>query len=298
MPISQEYLIFARGERLHVRLQIVCLSYSETLQRSGISVRLSYATSQRHNYCLRHHSTKWKSIALTNVRIFDGNRIKAPSTIVISGGLIVPALESTHASTTIDGAGGVLIPGLIDTHVHVHDLEDLAALAKHGVTTALDMGTKSLEFFPSGSLRGASGVADICSPGLPAKSADSRHGKSPHFPKHALLSGVGDTARFVSERVAEGADYIKIMVNTPGPDQANLERAGRCGAQAREAEHRARDIVTLNRHGTGGWHRRDHTRAAGSGPRREGRGCYEKRWEVIRAYTDQDARHGHSLALR
>jgi imidazolonepropionase-like amidohydrolase len=163
-----------------------------------------------------------ESIALTNVRIFDGKRIKAPSTIVISDGLIAPTLESTNASTTIDGEGGVLIPGLIDAHVHVHDLEDLACLAKHGITTALDMGTKSLEFFPSGSLRSTPVVADIRSPGLPATSADSRHGKSPHFPKHALVSGVEDTARSVSERIAEGADYIKIMVDTPGPDQATL----------------------------------------------------------------------------
>jgi hypothetical protein len=181
---------------------------------------------------LRHHPKaqllpqapldETESITLTNVRIFDGNRLKAPSTVVISGGLIAPVLESTHANTTIDGAGGFLIPGLIDTHVHVHDLEDLVALAKHGVTTALDMGTKSLEFFPSGSLRGAPGVADIRNPGLPATSADSRHGKSPHFPKHSLVSGVEDTARFLSERVAEGADYIKIMIDTPGPDQATL----------------------------------------------------------------------------
>ena len=77
-------------------------------------------------------------IALTNVRVFDGERLLEPATVVIDGDRIG---GDQAGARTWDGGGGVLLPGLIDCHIHLTDDATLAALARHGVTTALDMGT-------------------------------------------------------------------------------------------------------------------------------------------------------------
>jgi imidazolonepropionase-like amidohydrolase len=38
-----------------------------------------------------------------------------------------------------------------------------------------------------------------------------------------MVDGPAGAARFVTDRIAEGADYIKLIVDTPGPDQAILD---------------------------------------------------------------------------
>jgi hypothetical protein len=69
--------------------------------------------------------------AVTNVRVFDGDRIGEPTTIVIDGGVIAPG---GRGDVEVDGAGGFLLPGLIDTHVHLHELANLERPADFGVT--------------------------------------------------------------------------------------------------------------------------------------------------------------------
>jgi imidazolonepropionase-like amidohydrolase len=38
-----------------------------------------------------------------------------------------------------------------------------------------------------------------------------------------MVDGPAGAARFVTDRIAEGADYIKLIVDTPGPDQEILD---------------------------------------------------------------------------
>ena len=98
--------------------------------------------------------------ALTNVRVFDGERLLEPATVVIDGDRIG---GDQAGARTCDGGGGVLLPGLIDCHIHLTDDATLAALARHGVTTGLDMGTWPPELVAS--LRGQPGVTDVRSSG-------------------------------------------------------------------------------------------------------------------------------------
>jgi N-acetylglucosamine-6-phosphate deacetylase len=73
--------------------------------------------------------------ALTNVRVFDGQSLRPPGTVVIDGDRIG---TGPAGAQIVDGAGGVLLPGLIDAHVHVRDRDTLDRLCGFGVTTVLD----------------------------------------------------------------------------------------------------------------------------------------------------------------
>ena len=78
-------------------------------------------------------------IAISNVRVFDGQKIREPGTVVIDGELI--GSPDAIPTETVDAQGMILLPGLIDCHIHLSGPEDLSQMAKYGVTTALDMAT-------------------------------------------------------------------------------------------------------------------------------------------------------------
>ncbi|EZG42625.1 amidohydrolase [Gregarina niphandrodes] len=44
----------------------------------------------------------------------------------------------------------------------------------------------------------------------------------PGMPKEAVISNPEEAKKFVEDRVAEGADYIKLVSDTPGPDQESI----------------------------------------------------------------------------
>ena len=161
--------------------------------------------------------------AVTNVRVFDGRRLQPPDTVVIEAGRIGVAPKSSQVARVIDGEGGVLLPGLIDAHVHLHGRLTLDQLAGFGVTTALDMACAPPELVNS--LRGVHGLTDIRSAGTPAIAPGSPHSHIPVIGPRGLVTGADQARPFVADRVAEGSDYIKIIVGTPAPshDQATLD---------------------------------------------------------------------------
>jgi len=159
-----------------------------------------------------------EKIALTNVRVFDGRELRGPTTVIIEGGFV--GRDSAGARIT-DAGGATLLPGLIDAHVHLLNEEHLQQLADFGVTTALDMGAWPPAMIDS--LRNRTGTADIRSAGIPATTAGSSHSHLPGWPAEEMVDGPAGAARFVTDRIAEGADYIKLIVDTPGPDQEILD---------------------------------------------------------------------------
>ena len=79
-------------------------------------------------------------------------------------------------------------------------------------------------------LRGAAdhagpGITDIRSAGLPAIAPGSLHSHFPGIGQRGLIGGPGDAERFVADRIAEGSDYIKIVVGSPfaDHDQATID---------------------------------------------------------------------------
>ncbi len=74
-----------------------------------------------------------KKIAITNVKVFDGQRILPPTTVVIDGGKIgLVGMSDSSVDETIDGESGVLLPGLFDSHNHPESLDDLQRLTSYG----------------------------------------------------------------------------------------------------------------------------------------------------------------------
>jgi|HubBroStandDraft_6_1064221.scaffolds.fasta_scaffold553588_2 hypothetical protein len=80
-----------------------------------------------------------KLTAITNARVFDGERVIEERTVVIDGSHIraVGVLAPTGDSI-IDAHGATLMPGLIDAHEHAN-VEGLHDALLFGVTTELEM---------------------------------------------------------------------------------------------------------------------------------------------------------------
>jgi imidazolonepropionase-like amidohydrolase len=162
--------------------------------------------------------SRGEKIALTNVRVFDGRELRRPSTVVIDGGIVD---GNSAGARMIDAGGATLLPGFIDAHVHLLEEGHLQQLADFGVTTTLDMGAWPPAMVDS--LRNRTGMADVRSAGIPATTAGSSHSRLPGWPAEEVVDGPAGAARFVTDRIAEGADYIKLIVDTPGPDQQILD---------------------------------------------------------------------------
>ncbi|MFZ0040855.1 MAG: hypothetical protein WAK93_06090 [Solirubrobacteraceae bacterium] len=113
----------------------------------------------------------------------------------------------------------MLLPGLIDAHVHLYGRADLEQLTAFGVTTALDMGTP---WSVVNELRGLHALTDIRSGGKPAVAPGSAHARMLHAPPESQVAGPDQASDFVSNWIAEGADYIKIITDQDGFDQPTL----------------------------------------------------------------------------
>lgn len=81
---------------------------------------------------------------IKHVRVFDGETVSSPKTVVIDGSRIgddaLADEPDPSAVVVIDGTGCTLLPGLIDCHVHIRDEVQLATCASFGVTTVCEMG--------------------------------------------------------------------------------------------------------------------------------------------------------------
>ncbi|WP_394619445.1 amidohydrolase family protein [Lentzea sp. JNUCC 0626] len=109
-----------------------------------------------------------------------------------------------------------VLPGLIDAHVHLSGRADLEELARWGVTTGLDMGSWPRGFVDE--MRAQKGVARIKSATIPAVGKGGRHAQMPGFPAEGIVTSPDEAKRFVERRVADGADFVKIVTEAAPPE--------------------------------------------------------------------------------
>ncbi len=155
------------------------------------------------------------SFAIRDARVFDGERGIGVATVVVRDGLV----ESVGADVAVpdglpvvDGVGKTLLPGLIDAHVHAWGDAQRDA-ARFGVTTAFDMHGMAERLPQLREQRESladTGQADLWAAGY-AITAPGGHGTQYGFPVPAVDADT-DVQAFVGERLDEGVDFIKLIV--------------------------------------------------------------------------------------
>jgi imidazolonepropionase-like amidohydrolase len=159
--------------------------------------------------------TSAESFVIRNARVFDGRNVTNNTDVQIEGKtikVIGKQLPTTTDSKVIDGTGATLMPGLIDAHTHTFSDDALNDAVVFGVTTELDM-FSDVRFLQQVKRREAAGKnrdrADIRSAGTLATAPDG-HGTEYGF-SIPTLSKPAEAKDWVSARINEGSDYIKIV---------------------------------------------------------------------------------------
>ena len=165
-----------------------------------------------------------------SVGVFDGSDVIPEATVILQCGLIHRVTEGggpvdvPPGSRLIDGSGKFLLPGLIDSHTHTFRREMLERSLDFGVTTVFDMGSLASGFKQTIDAEDALGQvtdrADMIGASLWV-TAPGSHGTQ--FGDAPTLDNPGDAEVFVTDRIAEGADFIKViydnfkMIDRPVP---------------------------------------------------------------------------------
>lgn len=161
---------------------------------------------------------------IQNARVFTGEQVIPRTDVLLDGGLIAATGTGLGpADTVVDGTGRTLLPGLIDAHTHAAD-GDLALALAFGVTTELDMFSLPNNLARQRALAAADDtVADLRSAGVLA-TPPGGHPSQLLSPEALAFYGdtaasftpvasVADAEPFVEARVAEGADYLKVVID-------------------------------------------------------------------------------------
>src|SRR5579862_3690543 len=156
------------------------------------------------------------SFVIRKARVFDGRKVIGQADVWIEDGKIKAIgkdLKTPWDLKTIDAAGDTLLPGLIDSHTHAFG-NALKEAEIFGVTTELDMFTDA-KFMQQIKKEQAEGkdldLADLRSAGTLA-TAPGGHGTEYGIPIPTLSSPTG-AQPWVDARIAEGSDYIKIVID-------------------------------------------------------------------------------------
>jgi len=166
----------------------------------------------------RHNTGR--PLAITNVRIFDGERVIPRGTVVIWGRSIWHVGEKDKIpsdSDVIDGSGATLLPGFIDSHAHDWGF-GVERAPIFGVTSELEMFgdpeiTRLLR--EEQAQTGAPGKVDLITAGTLA-TAPGGHGTQYGLPIPTLTQP--DQAQaWVDDRIEEGSDFIKIVLEDGSP---------------------------------------------------------------------------------
>jgi imidazolonepropionase-like amidohydrolase len=158
-----------------------------------------------------------QGFVVRDVRLFDGDRAVDATDVVVRDGLIAAVgrgLVVPADTPVVDGHGKTLLPALIDAHVHAYGPALRDAL-RFGVDTELDMFSDWHQLAEARRVRGSVTtttplVADLWSAGTLA-TVPHGHGTEYGFPI-PTLTRPDEAAAFVAARIAEGSDWIKIIM--------------------------------------------------------------------------------------
>lgn len=197
------------------------------------------------------------SFAVRDVRVFDGTRVLEHRSVIVRDGRIAAIgahLRIPAGLAVVEGRGKTLLPGLIDAHVHVFPGAQRDAL-RFGVTTVLDMFSLTATFGPWRAQReglDAAAGADTWSAGIGISAPGGHPARMlPPTQPMPVLASPADAEGFVAARVAEGSDYIKIILEhsglgNPPPPIPALSNEAVCAAIAAAHVLRRKAIVHIS----------------------------------------------------
>jgi len=177
------------------------------------------------------HADSGATFVIRNARVFDGHKTLPQADIWVSDGKIKAVgkdLKVPSEIKVVDASGDTLIPGLIDAHTHSWGTA-LKEAEIFGVTTELDMFTDA-KYAQQEKKAQSEGKdldqADLRSAGTLA-TAPGGHGTEYGLPV-PTLSTPAEAQAWVDARIAEGSDYIKIIVDDAsayGSHRPTLDKA-------------------------------------------------------------------------
>jgi imidazolonepropionase-like amidohydrolase len=156
-------------------------------------------------------------ILFRNARVFDGHRVLPSADVLVRDGRIQAVrqhIAAPEGAQILDAGGKTLLPGLTDAHAHVWEAAALKQQLMFGVTTVLDMFT-DVKFAAGMRQQQSAGRvtdrADLYSAGT-LITAPGGHGTEYGIAIPTLTDPAGAQA-FVDARIAEGSDYIKLILD-------------------------------------------------------------------------------------
>ncbi len=158
-----------------------------------------------------------ENFIIRNVRFYDGYQLLENVDVVIEQhkiSKIADHLPQQKLFDELDGTGKTLLPGFVDAHTHAYG-NALGDALNFGVTTELDMFTMPSFANPEQKLRDSldnTEKADLFSSTILATTSGG-HGTEYGF-SIPVLTAPSQVEDFVSERIDQGADYIKAVYNS------------------------------------------------------------------------------------
>ena len=155
------------------------------------------------------------SFVVRHARVFDGEQVRPDTNVVVDAGIVrvvdrqIP--DRWRNLPVVDGTGAMLLPGLIDAHTHTRRVSQLQDALRFGVTTVLDMWSPEGDRVLREAAAHRTDVSDFRSSSILA-TVPGGHGTEYGIPI-PTVSGADAATAFVAARAAEGADYLKIVLN-------------------------------------------------------------------------------------
>ena len=159
-----------------------------------------------------------QEIAFRDVNVFDGSRMIRRTNVLVRGGMVRAVgrdFALPPSALVVDGRGKTLLPGLFDAHIHLgtwRGEQFLQDALDFGVTTEFEMGGSeaSLALRKKVGAGDLQDVADFSTAGT-VVTAPGGHPSQMDGPPFPTFAPGDDAQAFVDARIAEGADFIKIV---------------------------------------------------------------------------------------
>ncbi|MCL6265352.1 amidohydrolase family protein [Flagellimonas myxillae] len=152
---------------------------------------------------------------IQNVKLFDGESFYENATVLVDSNKIKEIIKTNitefEGENIIDGKGFTLTPGFINAHVHAFNKEHTKEAVQSGVLTLLGLFSTQPKRSDSLKILGNTSKehAYFYFAG-PTVTVQGGHGSQ--FGPVPLIKDVEDIPKFISDRIDEGSDFIKLII--------------------------------------------------------------------------------------